>query len=377
MSETSPKPNLTDVVIALGTTVGLLLLTQIAREAGSSPPDLVAYLLSGLVGLILLWRRRFPTGVAAVSMLLVYTYHILGYPALGNLPLAAALMSASYFSATGSAVIIGSLSITGTLIWFLVGESRDLAESLNFVISEIGVLAAVILTGWVLRSRKELAEESEERLRLAKADQEARSARRIAEERLKIARDIHDVVAHTVAVIGVQAKVAAETLDDSPGEAEKALQIINEATRDATAELRATVGVLRSQSLHPAPRLNQVRELVDSVASGDLAVELEFRGESRQLGDLVELVAYRVVQEALTNVVRHASATKARVEIEYGDAELIVTVSDDGVGGAPAEGYGITGMRERVEAIGGNLSIGAADLGGLCVLTRLSTGDRR
>lgn len=371
------RPSQSDAFIALGTAVALLLLTLIATEEGSSPADLGAFLLSGLVGLALLWRRRYPTAVAAVSLLLVVAYHMLGYPALGNLPLAVALLSASYYSATIPAVVIAAVAVLGTLTWFLVGESRELTEALNFVVRESGVLAAVILTGWVLRKRKQLAEESEERLQLVKADQEARSARRLAEERLKIARDIHDVVAHTVAVIGVQAKVAAETLHDDPEQAERALKIINDSTRDATTELRATVGGLRSESLRPTPRLDHLQDLVDSLSSDGLTVEVVFKGEARELSGLVELVAYRVVQEALTNVVRHASASKAVVEIDYAKTGLTVSVSDDGTGEAVSEGHGITGMRERLETVAGSLSIDAADLGGLRVTASLPTTDPR
>lgn len=367
-----------DTAVAVGTAVAMLVLTQIATEEGSAPPDLVAYLLAGLIGMALLWRRNHPTGVAVASLFLVLAYHALGYPAIGSLPLAVALLNASYYSATIPAVAIAAVTMSGTLIWFLVGESRAVGEAVNFAIREAAILAAVILTGAVLRSHRQLAEESAARLRLMKADQEARSARRLAEERMQIAREIHDVVAHTVAVIGVQAKVAAETLRDSPEDAEKALRIINDSTRDASSELQATVGVLRSHpSLTPAPRLDQLEELVQSVAAGGLDVELSRPEEPREVSGLVELVAYRVVQEALTNVVRHASATRAIVEIDFNTTELAVTVYDDGSGGEITEGFGITGMRERVDAIGGNLEIGPASIGGLRVEARLPVGDAR
>lgn len=369
----------TDLAVAGGTALALLLLTVIATEEDSTPVDVRAFVLSGLVGVVLLWRRRYPIGVLVASLVLVVAYHSLGYPALGNLPLTAALMSATYYRTAAPAVAVASISIAGTFAWFLIGESRDLAESINFVIQESAILAAVILAGSVLRSRRQLDEQSRERLRLARADQEARASKRMTEERMQIAREIHDVVAHTVAVIGVQAKVAMDTLSSSPGEAEQALKIIDRSTRDATAELRATVGVLRSNpSLSPAPRLDQLQSLVESLsAGGDLSVELETSGDSRQLSGLVELVAYRVVQEALTNVVRHANAANALVEVDFGKSELTVSVADDGTGGEATTGHGIAGMRERVEAAGGSFSIGPSRLGGVSVLARLPIEEQR
>lgn len=368
----------TDLAVATGTAVGLLLLTLIATEEDAGPPDVWAFLLAGLVGVPLLWRRRFPAAVAFVSLLLVLAYHALGYPALGNLPLAVALMSASYYGTTIPAVVVATLAIAGTLAWFLIGEARALSESISFVIRELAVLASVILAGSVLRSRRLLDEESRERLRLERADQEARAGQRIAEERMEIAREIHDVIAHTVALIGVQARVAADTLHDSPDDAEQALQIINDSTRDASSELRATVGVLRRQpSRTPAPRLDQIEELIDSVEAGGPGVELVRSGRPENLSGLVELVAYRVVQEALTNVVRHASATKVVVELTTNAAELVVVVSDDGIGGGVTEGFGISGMRERVEAVEGNLVIGAADIGGVRVQATIPLGGSR
>jgi signal transduction histidine kinase len=366
-----------DAGIAAGVAAALLLLAGIASEEGASPLDLVAYGLAALVGVVLLWRRRFPTGVAVASLLLVFAYHALDYPAIGNLPLAFALLNASYHSATLAASGVAAVALAGTLGWFLVGEARPLAEAFNLVVRESGVLAAVILTGSVLRSRRLLAEETQERIRLVRADQEAQAERRRVEERMAIAREIHDVVAHTVALIGVQARAAADSFHDAPGEAEKALRVIGESTREATAELQATINVLRggAPSPTPAPALDQLKDLVDSASASGVDVHLNVNGEQRRLSGLVELVAYRVIQEALTNVVKHAAATSAQVDVTFGRRELEVAVSDDGIGGPLIGGHGISGMRERVEATGGSLSVGPSPHGGFLVSARIPTGE--
>ena len=363
------RPRLVDFSIAAVAAAALAALTAIATEQGATSRDLVAYLLAASVGVVLLWRRRHPTVIAVVSLLLVFAYHALGYPAIGNLPLAFALFNASYHSAAPAASAVAAVAVAGSLAWFLVGEARPLSDAVNFLLREMGIMAAVILTGAVLRSRHLLAEESQERVRLAKADQEARAARKIAEDRMEIAREVHDVVAHTVALIGVQARAAADALPDAPDVAAQALRVISDSTRQATAELQATVGLLRDgePNASPAPRLDQLGGLVESVAASGVDVELDTVGPHHGCLGLVEVVAYRVIQEALTNVVKHSGATRARVEVAFADDALCVVVSDNGVGGDLRAGHGIAGMRERLAAVGGRLGVGTSPDGGLQV----------
>jgi signal transduction histidine kinase len=173
------------------------------------------------------------------------------------------------------------------------------------------------------------------------------------------------VLAHTVTVIGIQAGVAAEELPDSPEDAQAALRTIRDQSREALAELRAAVGVLREAGegvpRTPAPRLSQLEELVGMVG-GDLQVDVSVSGRPRPLPAIVDLTAYRIVQESLTNVLRHADATQAKVSIRYGPDEVVVQVDDDGRGtvdGGTA-GFGLTGMRERALAVGGRLEAGSA-----------------
>jgi signal transduction histidine kinase len=207
-----------------------------------------------------------------------------------------------------------------------------------------------------------------ERLRRAEAEREREAERRLERERLRIARELHDVLAHTVAVIGVQAGVAAEALADAPGEARAALRTIREKSREATAEVRAALDVLREPEgdapRAPAPGLAQLEELVHAAAA-ELQVELSVTGAARPLPAAVDLTAYRIVQESLTNVIRHAEASEATVSIHYEPDAVVVEIDDDGRGstnGAPtaADGHGLAGMRERAAALGGRLEAGPA-----------------
>lgn len=199
-------------------------------------------------------------------------------------------------------------------------------------------------------------------------EEEARS--RARDERLKIARELHDVTSHTVSLIALQAAVAAEAVDRAggPAEARAALGVIRKASREAMAEMKGLLGVLREGSEHraPMPGLDGLRELAATAA---LPVGVEVSGERRPLSPAVELTAYRVVQEALTNVRRHARATAASVTLRFESGGVVVEVTDDGhgLGGGPGAGHGLVGMAERVAAVGGTLSIGDRPEGGFGV----------
>ncbi|MFG1798014.1 sensor histidine kinase [Nocardia sp. NPDC049149] len=236
----------------------------------------------------------------------------------------------------------------GAIGWILVacvaGEATHLQEA---------YLAAVV-------DRAERAE----RFR----DEEA--SRQVTEERLRIARDMHDLLAHTITVIQIQSGVAAHLLTEGKAEPATvlgALDTIADACVDARAELAATVDVLRSRVAEPQappPSLARIPALTEPVEAAGIAVTLDSTGQVRALAPTVEMVGYRIVQEALTNVVKHSGATEVRVELDYLTDRLIVRVADNGRGtGGATTGFGITGMIERAAAIGGRVRTGGADTG--------------
>lgn len=340
------------------------------QEAGAKDPDALAYLLAVAIAVPLLVRRRWPLGVLLVSAVVLMAYHALDYPAIGlAVPLAVALFTAvAAGHLWAGAIVAFGLALAG--IGFRALEEGESVVSVvgSGTVDDVALLAAVLLLAETLRTRRAWMAEVRERLRRTEAEREREAERRVEQERLRIAHELHDVLAHTLAVIGVQAGVATETLTDSPTDAQASLQAIRERTREALTELRATVGVLREfrevAPRSPAPRLSQLKELLSMAADAGVDVEASITGDARPLPAIVDLAAYRIIQESLTNVIRHAGATRARVAIAYEPDTVVVQVDDDGRGagnGAAtlAEGYGITGMRERAAAIGGRLEAGA------------------
>jgi signal transduction histidine kinase len=299
------------------------------------------------------------------------TYHALDYPAIGlSVPLAVALFTAVAAGHVRAAAIVAlGLALAGMGFRALEEDESLVSVVGSGTLGDVALLAAVLLLAETLRTRRAWMAEVRERLRRTEAEREREAERRVEQERLRIAHELHDVLAHTIAVIGVQAGVAAEALTDSPSDAQASLRTIREKSREALAELRATVGVLRKPRegapRSPAPSLAQLEELAGRAAGSDVEVEVTVFGTARPLPAVVDLTAYRIVQESLTNVVRHAGASRANVAIRYEPDAVVVQIDDDGRAAAngaagAAEGYGITGMRERAAAIGGRLEAGPA-----------------
>lgn len=242
-----------------------------------------------------------------------------------------------------------------------------------------GPLHYGLVAGWVLvvLTGSEIARavraQAAERARAAEEDRR----RRESEQRLAVAQELHDVLAHTISLINVQSSVALHLLDTQPEQAASALTAIKAASQDALQGLRSALDLLRhgeaAAPLAPAPTLAGLDDLAAAVRAGGLEVGLEVDGALDGLPPAVEAAAYRIVQEALTNVTRHARATRAEVRVRIDDA-VAVEVVDDGVGGALVPGTGITGMRERARALGGDLEAGPSPGGGFAVRGRLPLG---
>jgi signal transduction histidine kinase len=235
------------------------------------------------------------------------------------------------------------------------------------------LVAIPLLAAEAHRTRQAYVSVLRERLELAERTREQEARGRVEQERMRIARDLHDVVAHTLTTINVQAATAAELLDRRPGHARAALETIEDASRDAIHELRAILGILRQADageapLSPAPGVDTVAELVQRARDGGLDVALEVSGERRErVPDAVSLAAFRIVQESLTNARRHAAGAPVRVSLAFEPACLAVAVENgsgavaNGNGSAP--GVGILGMTERASAVGGTLRAAALEGG--------------
>ncbi|WP_255308057.1 sensor histidine kinase [Streptomyces marincola] len=241
---------------------------------------------------------------------------------------------------------------------------------------EVDNIALVLISGWFLsavsfghaaRVRQAYMREAEERVRAAERERDVRARQSAIEERLRIARELHDVLGHSISLINVQAAAAVHRSAKRPGETEElvgALESVRATSKDALRELRATLGVLRQVDeeapTDPAPAgLERIGELADRAAATGLDVRCRTTGEPPPVPPQISLAAYRIVQESLTNVTRHARATRADIRLAFAPGELRVDVTDDGRGAAPgpgAPGSGIAGMRERARALGGDLT---------------------
>ena len=308
-----------DVAVAAGVVAVELYAVSIDTEAGARAPDALAYALGVAAGAILLARRRWPLIVLLLSVAISTAFYSLGYAGGALQP---ALFAALYAAAAGGRrwwSLFVLVTLVGTSLGYRVWIEGEDPFSRGVVV-DLAVMVASWALGVAAYHRRRWADEVRERLRRSEADRELEAQRRVAEERLRMARELHDVMAHTIAVITVQAGVAADVLDDSPDAARAALDTIRTASRKASDELRATVGVLRGGERSAAPRgptpgLDQLTSLVRTASGAGLRVALAVHGPARPLPAAVDLTAYRILQESLTNVVRHAHATHATVSI--------------------------------------------------------------
>jgi len=338
------------------------VLIATAHARWQDPPQYldtpgVLWMLSGAVPLF--WRKRWPYVVFVLSTLLSFSYLYSGYP-FAPTPVFSAL--ALYTVAKRVGPVRASVAGAALIIGFLVAQyltSNDLTD-LRYVIFVPLVVSMGVAARYVSANRRSQYEVFEER------------ARRIAEEeRLRIAREVHDVVAHSLAMINVQAGVGAHVADRRPEEAKQALLAIKEASKAALVDLRATLGVLRSgEERAPAPSLSRLGELVESARSAGLSVDVS--GEAGELPAPVDSTAYRIVQEALTNTVRHAvDARTVNLRFSRDDECFVVEVRDDGRPVEAVVGNGVRGMRERALALGGTLEARSRDEGGFVVRAEL------
>ena len=246
----------------------------------------------------------------------------------------------------------------------------------DFIWDTITFTVAWII-GFAVGQKYREVDEAKERAELAEREREERARRAVADERTRIARELHDVVGHSVSVMTVQASAVRRVLDQDQERVSEALQVVEQTGREALAEMRRMVGVLRhadeAPALAPQPSLAEVERLVQHARDRGLSVELSVEGDPVDLPTGIDLTAYRLVQEGLTNAIKHARAEQAEVVIRYEDGHVELTVSDDGSGGGDGggSGHGLVGMRERVTVYGGELEAGPRPEGGYRLRARL------
>ncbi|WP_194819436.1 sensor histidine kinase [Nocardia sp. XZ_19_385] len=350
----------TDGLLAAALLIAELIAATLIPS--SRPLDGFGALLLILATAPLAARTYAPVPVLIAHLATAIPYHANEFPHEAIIPatIVALYTAARHGNRRRTAVMVAAVLTFGLGGILMSGEDSE-----NIALQAFGAIGWIVLAcvaGEAVRLHRAYIAEVLDRAERAERSRDEEARRQVAEERLRIARDLHDLLAHTITVIQVQAGVAAHLLTErqaEPATVLGALDTISGACADARAELSATVGVLRtpgSEARGPLPALAQVHSLAALAEAAGVTVEFETTGPARRLTPTVEMVGYRIVQEALTNVAKHGCADHTTVRLEYHPDRLVIRVSDDGRGSSNATpGFGIRGMMERAEAIGGTV----------------------
>ncbi|MEU5845394.1 sensor histidine kinase [Saccharopolyspora shandongensis] len=347
-----------------------------------TPPPVPAYLLAAVSSGLLLARHRAPVATVIATTgcgMLVAPMGLLSTPLL----VAPAVISAYSLAIRAErrvalAVLLPSAALLIAVPPFFEADFSWADISRLATVAAAPLVAAVF--GRSTRHRRAYLAIMEERARRAEESRDEEARRRVAGERLRIARELHDLVAHQITLANAQATVAAHLFTTRPEQTRTSLDELVRTTRHALDELRATVGLLRQPDdtaalTDPAPGLSQIPALLRTFRRAGLAVSIHEDGTARPLPPATDLTAYRVIQEALTNVTKHAATGSAEVRLAWNRDRVTITVTDDGRGSRkPQErppGYGLIGMRERATAVGGTLTAGGRSQGGFLVSAHL------
>nr|WP_242441935.1 histidine kinase [Streptomyces sp. CB02460] len=359
----APGPRVTDLCVVLVVQAAVSVPWVLPRDPGLEPASPTAYLLTTLTVLPLLWRRRAPVRVllAVVAAQGLYGLAVDGpgqtLPYTGLV----ALYSVAAHAPSPSRQLCGALTLAVVFpsVAFNTGEARELVFSLM-------VFTAAYGFGRFTDTRQAYTRAVEDRARQLEVTRRIEAEQAAARERARIAREMHDILSHAVSLMIVQAEAGPVAVRTAPERAEAAFDAISETGRDAMVQLRRMLGVLREEGQGPGaprspqPALDGLPALVERVRSSGLAVTHTVTGRERPLPRDTDSAVFRIVQEALTNTVKHAAATEAAVLLAYGESSLTVSVTDDG-GGTGADthsGHGLIGIRERAAAHGGSARTG-------------------
>ena len=365
------------------------LNVAVGGGAGAAPLDALSWTLGAVIALPLLVHRRWPRAVLLITFATMILFYLVHRRNISPAPL--------MFVPTYDVAVAGYLALAITVPavimvagLFAVGLSgTPLVNVLADFLPSFVIFILAVALGEVVRGRRALAAETARRLELAEEEQRSEAARLLAEERLRIARELHDTVAHSMATITVQAGSALHVLSPAhDGAVREALVSIRETSKTALGEMRAVLGQLREGAGAAGPTapavppalapeglgLARLPELRAAVTAAGSPVRVSVEGEPGPLPPAVDHAAYRILQESLTNVLRHAvSGTEAEVSLRYAPDSVTITVANDGCvpGGPPGAGNGLRGMRERATAAGGELEAGPRPEGGFLVTAKL------
>jgi signal transduction histidine kinase len=368
------------VVVGIGVGIAIAVAWQ-DKKNGPEGPLWFDVLASVLIVAPFLLRRRFPFAAPAAVAVIIGASSFVDHRLIPNsiVPLLAGIAANVLFAmlperrqaVAGYALTVGVAAIV---------NNYDPEGSVASLLWVTVVFTIAWLVGWAFGGQSKEVAEARERARRAEREREERARLAVAEERARIARELHDVVGHSVSVMTVQASAVRRLLNPEQEREREALLIVEQTGREAMAEMRRMVGVLRrpeeAPALAPQPSLEHLEKLVEQAREAGLPVSLKVEGDAVQLPAGVDLTAYRLVQEGLTNALKHARADHAEVLVRYADGNVELTVTDDGSGegGGDSGGHGLVGMRERVSVYGGELEAGPRPEGGFRLRARLPVG---
>ena len=373
-----------DVLVVL-LALGAIVEVVVRRDAADAPRTTLWFVVPVIAVMVLplFARRRYPFAAPATYWLLAVGLSFVDgrlvtfMTAIFVLGMAASFLLGNLRDALqgrlGLAIVVGSAAV---IVYNRPGHSTS---ELFFIPLLFGICW---LAGFAVHERAEQAEAAEERAVRAERERDAAMRVAVAEERARIARELHDIVAHAVSVMVLQVGAVRHKLPETLAEDKDALSGVERAGRGALAEMRRLLGAMRSDGddveLTPQPGLDGLDALLEEIGRAGLPVRLHVGGEPAPLPRGIDLSAYRIVQEGLTNALKHARASHADVTLHYAPDELQIEVRDDGDGGSSSDrpGYGLVGVRERVKIYGGEMSAGAATEGGFVLTTRLPLGGR-
>jgi signal transduction histidine kinase len=368
-----------DALVLLG--IGVGIASAVAGQTHKNGPDGPLWLDVLLVVAIMVpffFRRRFPFGtIAAIPIVVSIAAWLDGRLVPDNVAIFFTGAAVSFLAALRPSwrqAVAGFALVVGANV---VIDHFDPKGSFGNIVFSSVVFGVVWIVGFALGQKFAEADKAREAALRAEHEREDRARAAVAEERARIARELHDVVGHSVSVMTVQASGVRRLLRPDQERERDALLIVERTGREALAEMRRMVGVLRrpeeAPALAPQPSLEGVDRLVDQAREAGLPVDLRVEGEAVELPAGVDLTAYRLVQEGLTNALKHANASRAEVLVRYGETAIEVTVSDDGrgVGNGDGGGHGLVGMRERVSVYGGELDAGPQPGGGYRLRAKL------
>ncbi|WP_327037614.1 sensor histidine kinase [Micromonospora maris] len=378
-----------DVVLALFVTVMQVqgTVAKVAVEGAPRPlTDFgnLGYALLVVSGLVLVVRRRWPVAVFVTAALASLVYYGLDFPdAPGWLGLFVALYTLAAYGDGRRSLVIAGVGVTMLAVgWLVAAADIEPRAAIGWVFFRIGASVMSAALGESVRSRRVIAADAQRRAELAERSREEAARARVDAERLRIAREVHDTVAHAIAIINVQSGVTAHVLDKRPEQAREALRAIELTSARALREMRTILGVLRDDHDGRVPQagLEQVDELAAKAREAGLDVTVEAASPVSSLPSAVDSAAYRILQEAFTNVIRHVGPTRVTVVLSAEVDALEVRVTDegrrtpppgDGTDMAAEPGRGIVGMRERCQLLGGELDAAPTPRGGFEVRARL------